>query len=277
MDRSSSSGRSTLRVRPPPPLPLAPLPRPPPLLSGASGLPLWTSDRCRGRGGASRGAPLYASLRAAHLAAFGTPMPLLRCASVGVAAVAGLLASRRPWTIDMTWGSVMQHAGDVAGCCDKGRGLKGRGPTELSGDKYSIVYDCLGGPAGRASVVVTPRGTAAPTSHDFDKFLDSVGVLSSSGQFCSGVVAIFDSTHLVWPSLFSIPQIVSVLRERPPPEVLRDNTQAIVIVHRESRFFQLLVTNLVEIVVALTQPTIIPMFATSQQAAQEVAARHLQV
>mmetsp|Transcript_87188 Transcript_87188/g.154406 ORF Transcript_87188/g.154406 Transcript_87188/m.154406 type:complete len:243 (-) Transcript_87188:86-814(-) len=150
--------------------------------------------------------------------------------------------------------------------------------VEFSGDKYCLRYS-QDGPAGLARVLVAPRGSEVPNAQDFSSFLDSVEEFASERHSkINSFVAVFDSTQIVWPSMLSIPQIISVLHERQPPAMLRDTTEGIAIIHRDSRWFGMIVKYLVDLVVKVTQPDIVPVFATSREAAdlllvQQVAHR----
>lgn len=141
---------------------------------------------------------------------------------------------------------------------------------EFSGEKYCLRYS-HDGPAGLGRVLVSPRGSEVPNAEDFSSFLDSVEKLASERQGSANrFVAVFDSTHIVWPSMLSIPQIVSVLKERQPPASLKQSTEGIAIIHRDSQWFGVIVTYLVELVVKLTQAQIVPVFATSREAADHL-------
>mmetsp|Transcript_768 Transcript_768/g.2150 ORF Transcript_768/g.2150 Transcript_768/m.2150 type:complete len:224 (+) Transcript_768:143-814(+) len=143
--------------------------------------------------------------------------------------------------------------------------------VEVSGTGFCLTFDPHGGPAGKGRVVVEPRWSNAPSSEDIRHFLDAVIAFSREYErdLSKGFVAILDSTHLVWPSMLSVPQIVSVVRELPPPASLRAGTKAIAIVYRESRWAETMVPYLWDVVAAVTKPVLVPIFATSQKAADD--------
>eukprot|EP00931_Biecheleriopsis_adriatica_P041237 TRINITY_DN23596_c0_g2_i2.p1 TRINITY_DN23596_c0_g2~~TRINITY_DN23596_c0_g2_i2.p1 ORF type:complete len:192 (+),score=26.99 TRINITY_DN23596_c0_g2_i2:65-640(+) len=165
-----------------------------------------------------RGFEFAASLRATHLvtsiARLGTslscraPPVYSLLAGAGLAAIALLTARQK---VELQRDSQQQQKRAASSHA-----------VQFAGRKYCITYDALGGPCGRGSVLVAPRGSEVPTSEDFAEFLDSVAEFGS-GKRCAlkGFVVTFDSTHIVWPSMLSIPHIVAVLRERQPPECLR--------------------------------------------------------
>merc|ERR1719476_703969 len=106
--------------------------------------------------------------------------------------------------------------------------------------------------------------------------MESVGALAGNDSELRGdFVAIFDSTDMVWPSVLSIPKIVSVLSSQPPPYELRRHTEAIAIVQGGTRWLTMLVGYLVDLVVAVTTPDVVPIFAASREAAEEALAQQL--
>lgn len=143
---------------------------------------------------------------------------------------------------------------------------------DFRGRTYCLQYSKVSAVEGLGAVTVNPKGVEVPTSADFANFLDDVEEFASQrrARIDGSFVVYFDSTNLVWPSMFSLPQIVAVLRERQPPVILKDRTEAIAIIHRDSHFLTMIVTYLVDIVMALMQPELMPVFATSRDAAENL-------
>mmetsp|Transcript_164854 Transcript_164854/g.529065 ORF Transcript_164854/g.529065 Transcript_164854/m.529065 type:complete len:246 (-) Transcript_164854:385-1122(-) len=154
----------------------------------------------------------------------------------------------------------------------EGARVRAKDVVEVNGEGYRITFDATGGPGGIGRVVVAPRGSTAPTSRDFSKFLYSVTALAEDHKedLGRGFVAIFDSSELVFPSMLSIPQIISVVRDQPPPASLRASTRAIAVVAGDSRWNQMIVANVVDMIAAVTKLALVPVFASSLDAADKM-------
>lgn len=145
----------------------------------------------------------------------------------------------------------------------------------MSGGKFSIRYDRHCGPARTGRIVVALRGPEPPTRRDAGELLDALHELARNGrcQCGEGVVTVFDLRRLVWPSLFSIPDVLGVLRERPLPAAIRDHTVGIALVRGDSAWTGSCVEGLVATISSLLGAEIMPVCASSREEADELLAR----
>lgn len=144
--------------------------------------------------------------------------------------------------------------------------------VELGGDKFSIKYDRHCGPAQAGRILVVAKGSEPPTRCDMGELLDALGDLAESGRCRSseGVVGVFDMRLLVWPSMFSIPDIVGVLSERSLPAAIRDHTVGVAIVHADSGWLGSCIASLVATISSLLSAEVVPVCASTREEADEL-------
>lgn len=147
--------------------------------------------------------------------------------------------------------------------------------VELGGSKFSIRYDRHCGPARSGRIVVAVRGPEPPTRRDAGELMDAFDDLAGDRRCrCSeGVVTVFDLRLLVWPSLFSISDVLGVLRERPLPAAIRDHTVGVALVHAESAWLGSCVESLVTAVSHLLGAEVVPVCASTREEAEELLRR----
>lgn len=148
---------------------------------------------------------------------------------------------------------------------------------EFTGRTYRLQYSSHGGPTGLGYVLVSPKGSEVPTSKDFAAFLDHLEELASQHhtKIEGAFVLYFDTSHVVWPSMCSLPRIASVLRERQPPSILKNRTEGIVVIHNGSRFLGVIVNYFSNIVISILKPELVPVIASSREAADKLLATQL--
>lgn len=169
-------------------------------------------------------------------------------------------------------------AGDDQLACGAGAGQGKRddGPdedtVELGGDKFSIKYDRHCGPARAGRILLALKGPDPPIGHDVGELLDSLGDLVKSQRFRSseGMVGVIDIRLLVWPSVFCIPDLVGILRERSLPAAIRDHTIGIAIVHADSAWLGWSIASLVSMVSHILGAEIVPVCASTCEGADEL-------
>lgn len=141
---------------------------------------------------------------------------------------------------------------------------------ELVGPKWRLTLHAASAPSGMGRVVLSPIGTVAHTSQDLIEFLESLRGFAREhkSELGKGFVAIFECTHMVFPGVWSIPRIVSAMKDQLPPQDFQDNTHAITVVTGDSRWLGKVAKLTSDVVVFLTRPSIVPVFASSQQSAE---------
>jgi hypothetical protein len=148
---------------------------------------------------------------------------------------------------------------------------------EFNGRSCSVQYKRGDAPFGFGSLVIRPRWSDIPTKSDFAQVLGFVDKFACQrrSDINDRFISYFDTRLMVWPSMCTLPQVVSLFREQPPSMFLRDHTIGIAILHHDSRWLGMLITYLSELVAILLQPTIMPVFATSCEAADHLLLNQL--
>lgn len=215
-----------------------------------------------------RGAEFALSLRVAgqYLSSFGHTVLCARFPLVGTAmSIAGGLAANMSGNMCMTFakctGPLPSHYTASSSCT-----------IEFNGKCCSCQYERGGAPFGFGSLSVRPRWSDIPGKNDFDQvlcFIDKFACQRRS-EINNRFVIYFDTTEMVWPSVRILPQIIASFREQPPSVFLRNHTVGIAILHQDSQLLRMIITYLSEIVVVLLQPAIMPVFATSCEAADHL-------
>jgi len=123
------------------------------------------------------------------------------------------------------------------------------------GNCYDVIYDEFGGPKNMGQLLVRPRGPQGAS--DVADCLDHVNRMAMNKVIKNDIVCVLDCSELVWPSLWSCRSFYPVIQERLPSQELRERTQAIAIVQRDSFFMR----SVVDTLMLMTQPETSPIFA----------------